>query len=341
MKLRLALQIFVLGTIASFSCRLAQADPNMPPRMSSNIISDNAREMNGITYDQFGDFTKTWHFVTVRFRRDTAEMRFAYANDIAWKALLEHSIDYPDGAVFAKIGVATDEDPSFVDSFTPSGGKRIQFMVRDHNKYKGTDGWGYAVFNDRGAVLIGETRERASQACNACHQVVKNKGLIFVEPMGNLFPSDVAAVDPVPKREMPADIPFVTVDRASLPDFVQQQVPPFLRQVRMLGGSMPTHVFHGTTYEAMPMIQAEAVRANMPAVLIGQNATPEFSLAWPAALTDKNAKPCKLPGGRKGTIVVGGRTITLPGNPFERRYMYQRSAPYCSPAGPITPSKTQ
>ena len=71
---------------------------------------------NGYTLKQFGDFVHNWHFVTVRFRRDSGEMRFAYANDIAWKALSEHSTDYPDGAVFAKIGVSTMEDPAFTDS---------------------------------------------------------------------------------------------------------------------------------------------------------------------------------------------------------------------------------
>ena len=66
-------------------------------------------EMNGITIGQFGDFVHNWHFVTVRFRRDKGEQRFEYANDIAWKTLLEHSKYYPDGAVFAKVAVQTQE----------------------------------------------------------------------------------------------------------------------------------------------------------------------------------------------------------------------------------------
>ncbi|MGO9545224.1 MAG: cytochrome P460 family protein [Rhodomicrobium sp.] len=296
-------------------------------------LAQMADEMNGYRIDQFGDFTKKWHFVTVRFRRDTGEQRFVYANDIAWKALLEHSKDYPDGAVFAKIAVATSEDSSFVDSSVPSGSKRVQFMVKDRKKHKATDGWGYAVFNSQGLVAIAEPQDKASEACNACHQVMRNKGLVFAEPMGEIFPSQAQAVQPVALNQPPADIPFITVDRAILPAFVQKEIPPSLKQVRMLGGPMPEHVFHGTIYEAMPLIQAEAARSNMAALLVGKNGTPEFSLAWPTGLTDPATKPCTLPGRAKGVLVTGGHTVTYPQSPPGERYRYQPDAPYCSPTG--------
>lgn len=97
-------------------------------------------------------------------------------------------------------------------------------------------------------------------------------------------------------------------------------------------GPIPQHVFHGTIYEAMPVVAAEAVRANLPAVLIGQNGTPEFTLLWPATLTDRGAKPCILPGSKKGQTILGGHTITYPGNSPETRYKFQMGPPYCSPS---------
>jgi hypothetical protein len=78
--------------------------------------------MNGISYDTFGDFFKKWHFVTARYRKDTEEMRFTYANDIAWRALQEGAgppgavKDYPEGAAFGKVGVMTQDDPAFTSS---------------------------------------------------------------------------------------------------------------------------------------------------------------------------------------------------------------------------------
>ncbi len=206
-------------------------------------------------------------------------------------------------------------------------------MVKDRKKHKATDGWGYAVFNSQGLVAIAEPQDKASEACNACHLVVKNLGMVFAEPMGELFPSKAQGVQLIDLVQPPADTPFITVDRAILPAFVQKEIPPSLKQLRMLGGPMPEHVFHGTIYEAMPLIQAEAVRANMPALLLAKSGTPEFSLAWPASLTDRNDKACDLPGGKKGRLVMGGHTITYPANPIETRYQYKPVDPYCSPAG--------
>src|SRR4051812_40536000 len=97
--------------------------------------------MSGVRLQDFRDFEKKWHLVTVRYRKDTAELRFTYANDIAWEALNRHSLDYPEGAVFGKIGVATQSDLSFASSSVPSGARRYQFMVRNKEKYQDTNGW--------------------------------------------------------------------------------------------------------------------------------------------------------------------------------------------------------
>ena len=207
-------------------------------------------------------------------------------------------------------------------------------MVRDHERYKDTDGWGYAIFNADGIVSLGEPQKTASQACNACHQVVRDRGLIFAEPMSALFGPDANIGQQV---QPPPAVSFSTVDAAILPDYVRKQIPAQAKKIRQMQGSIPQHVFYGTTSEAVPLIAAEAVRANMPAVLISQDGTPQFSLAWPAPLTDKNAKPCDLPGGKKGTMVFNGRTVTHPNAPTSVRYSYQLNQPYCSPAGPNSP----
>ncbi len=102
--------------------------------------------MNDIKLGDYTDFEQKWPLITVRYRTDTTEMRFTYANPIADTVLKTGGTDYPDGAVFAKIGLMTADDPEFVSSKVPSGAKRFQFMVRDKVKYAATGGWGYAVF---------------------------------------------------------------------------------------------------------------------------------------------------------------------------------------------------
>ena len=324
--------IVSFSLLSLISCLANPAHAQQSP-MPGQASGESSTEMNGITLGRFGDFVHDWHFVTVRFRRDKSEQRFVYANDIAWKALFEHSKDYPDGAVFAKVSVQTQEDPAFMDSAVPSGAQLIQYMVRDNERYKDTDGWGYAIFNVVGIVSIGESQNKASQACNACHQVVRDRGLIFAEPMPALLGLDKNAVHQTPAPRTSA-VSFSTIDVAILPEYVRKQIPPQSKKVRQMQGSIPQHVFHGTVFEAWPLIAAESVRANMPAVLIAQDNTPQFSLAWPAPLTDKNAKPCDLPGGKKGTYVLGGGTGTFPNRPLETRYQYKSVDPYCSPVGP-------
>ena len=319
--------------LSLIACLANPAHAQQPP-MPGQAPGDSPMEMNGITSRQFGDFVHNWHYVTVRFRRDKGEQRFVYANDSAWKALLEHSTDYPDGAVFAKVAVQTQEDPVFINSQIPTNQQRVQYMVRDHDRYKDTDGWGYALFNPDGSVALGEPQKMALQACNACHQVVRDKGLI----LRNRCPRCSARLPVSHNRLQRASaVSFSTVDVAILPEYVRKQIPAQAKKIGRMPGSMPQHVFYGTTAEAVPLIAAEAVRANMPAVLISQDGTPQFSLVWPAPLTDKNAKPCDLPGGKKGTMVFNGRTVTLPGNLIDRRYQYRIFDPYCSPVGPDSP----
>ena len=72
-------------------------------------------EMNGISFNEYKDFPKKWQLVTIRFRKDTGEMRLTYANESAMKTLQSGSINYPDGAVFAKTGVHTGMDDQFIN----------------------------------------------------------------------------------------------------------------------------------------------------------------------------------------------------------------------------------
>jgi hypothetical protein len=97
-------------------------------------------EMNGFTYKDFNGFEQKWKFVTSRYRKDTGEFRVVYANPLAWKTLVSNGKEFPDGAMFAKIGYGLADDPIFPSSLVPDKIRRYQFMVRDHRKYKDTDG---------------------------------------------------------------------------------------------------------------------------------------------------------------------------------------------------------
>lgn len=161
--------------LAFFACITLSAEP-APQDFAGH------GEMSGMHLSDFPEFNKTWHEVTVRFRKDTGELRFVYANDAAWRTLSQNRTDYADGAIFAKIAVATNDDPSFPTSAVPGGVRRYQLMVRNKKMYAETDGWGYALFDNDG-LTFPENPKNMVLACAACHRIVRERGEVFSQPM--------------------------------------------------------------------------------------------------------------------------------------------------------------
>lgn len=263
--------------------------------------------MNGISAEQFGDFVKDWKLVTVRYRKDTGEMRWTYANDSALKVLESQSgkVDYPDGAVFAKLGVMTQEDISFPSSAVPTGTRRVQFMVRDKKKYASTDGWGYALFDAQGKATDGD-HNIASIACAACHRLVPQKGFVFSELMTLAAPKASAA-------SWKTGLTFINVQRRELPRAVQGLLPKSVSSIRAISGSLTRDLFSGTLDEIRPLLSIESAKTQLPAALISESGK-LFSLVVP----QPEAKNC--PDGQ--TRMKGAHTV-----PNKKQPIYEIS--YC------------
>jgi cytochrome P460 len=257
--------------------------------------------MNGYSLSQFPDFIKKFHFVTVRYRKDTGEMRFTYANDAAWKTLLAGGAKYPDGAVFAKIGIATEEDPGFTSSAVPSGAKRYQLMVMDRKKNAATDGWGYALFDVNGKTFEQNPAEQ-TPACHACHKLVPERDYVFSQPM-QLAVGLAAAQAGAPSFVPPSRVIFVTKPARALPSKVKEALPPGFKEVRAIEGEMTAHMFQGTVDEIRPTLTQETLRSKLPALLISDSGA-QFSM-----VAIKKDTPCDLPDGNKGVEMIGTYTI--------------------------------
>lgn len=224
----------------------------------------NDRVMNGYTIEQFGNFAKEWHLVTVRYRKDTTEMRWTYANDLAWSTLSEGKTNYPEGAIFAKIGLITKEDPAFPVSAVPAGTRRTQFMVRAKKRHAATDGWGYALFDAEGNVLPGDLKQ-AEVACHACHQIVPERGFVFSQPMH--LPNFSAAA----KGNWREHVSFVEKSVASLPKKLREKLARDFKSVRVVQGSLSQHMFSGTLDEIRPLLARDVFQNKMPAALVSKN----------------------------------------------------------------------
>lgn len=263
--------------IAGYAQDAGMPPPDAPaaPEAAAKMEGD-PYEMNGIRFKDYADFQSKWQLVTVRYRTDTGEQRFVYANPAAWDALTHGVIDYPDGAVFAKIGIMTREDPGFTSSKVPAGASRVQFMVRDKAKYISTDGWGYALFAPVGMRLSAEPVPEQSAACAACHEVVPDRGYVFSQPVGLLAEGGLparetrppettaqAATPPAPH----APLFFVDAPLNALPSSIQRGLKPRIKTGRNLSTVMRLRLFSGTMNEIMPMLIKEADRSGQPAVL--------------------------------------------------------------------------
>jgi hypothetical protein len=195
--------------------------------------------MNGIDPKTAAAFWDTWHQVTVRFRQDSGEQRFIYANDIAWAALNRGSATMPDGAMFGKVAFTTTMDPAFPNSVEPKVPTRIQLMRKDSRRYPQANGWGYALYLVKHATKVDDEAVVAT-ACHACHALVADRDYIFSSPV--FLPRARQEKEPSSPRFLDQ---FKPVPAAALPTFsrgvaafFQVQGPLYYLRMPLFSGSL-------------------------------------------------------------------------------------------------------
>lgn len=261
-------------------------------------------EMNGYRLGTYKDFAKDWRLVTVRYRVDSGEFRFVYANPIAWKAMSEGKKSYPDGAVFAKKAYVLSHDSSFPSSLVPEDLTRYQLMVKNAAKHAETDGWGYALFDPTGRTFAGEPNA-VSNACHACHQIVKNGDYVFSKELSTEIQFTSVKNGALKKQDGSSALPgFSTVEAKALPAVVRSHLPEGSSKVRSLGGNLKKMLFQGTLDEIRPFLGVEAKRSKLPALLVSEDGT-RYSIVYP----DKETKGDCKSGATKGAAMVYVTTV--------------------------------
>lgn len=260
------MKVYFLSFIAILFFISVQATNEAPPTV-----------MNGYSLKDMEGFEKNWKLVTVRHRKDNGELRFTYANALAYEALKSGKIDYPKGAMFAKVAFRTEEDPLFTSSLIPARTRRYQLMVRDKEKYASTDGWTYALFDSEGKIFP-EDIETQTKACVACHRIAHSRGFVFSEEM-DLSPGPALNV-----RRVKSDASTLTFTEESvekLPILIKKQVRSMgYKKVRSLQGEMRENIFQGTLDEIRPILSDEAIKSLKPAILMDL-AAKRFSIVMP------------------------------------------------------------
>lgn len=231
--------------------------------LAAFAANDSLGEMNQMKFEDYKDFTKKWHLVTVRFRQDTKEMRLTYANDLAWSTLQSRKTEYPDGAIFGKVGLVTEADPAFPSSAVPSGAKRFQLMLYNKTKFKSTQGWGYALFDERGRTF-NEDQKVQSAACAACHALVPDRGYVFSRPMHINFGAN--RLDPV-RLAADSSLKFEAKPVSAFTKFFRDVIPPTATSIASLEGPIKTNSFSGTLDEIVPFLVDALKRESKPVAL--------------------------------------------------------------------------
>jgi Cytochrome P460 len=278
-------------------------------------------QMNGIRFSDYADFLDSWKLVTVHYRTDTGELRFAYANPKAYATLMAGSIDYPEGAAFAKISVISGDDPAFIDSKIPIGALRDQFMVRDKVKYAATGGWGFALFNERQLQAYADAKQSVTapghlaspepgsgDACFACHQAVKDRGYVFS------FPAHLKPGVPAMLRGSTPVMSFTNYEIGKLPGNLRSLMPQGTKTVRFLvtPSQQPEYlVFIG---EFRPILIHEARQTGLPALFFSSSMGSYIAVVPLGQDHLPNGLTC--PKGQKAYETFGSENFTNIGKDF-------------------------
>lgn len=233
-----------------------------------------SESMNGIHFKQYANFEKKWKLVTVRYRNDNRELRFVYANSIAWNAINKGIKKYPEGSVFAKVAYLTQPDPAFESSLGPSESRRFQYMVKDSKKYKEHNGWGYALFNSYGEVNP-EPIEQQVNACASCHNVIPERDYVFSWKFNRAPGKENLNILNFKYRELAGK---------EIPTQIVSLLPSKMQTVLKVEGPLTKNVFQGTLDELKPSLARLAVNQKKPVLFISDDQK-KFTLIYPEDLT--------------------------------------------------------
>ncbi|QEC65685.1 cytochrome P460 [Mucilaginibacter ginsenosidivorans] len=136
--------------------------------------------LNGISY--MPEY-KHWQAISTTERMDNGTMRVIFGNDIAVSAIHSHKINpWPDGTIFAK--VAWDQLEDKAGNVSTGAFKQIEYMIKDHERFKSTHGWGFARFKTPRMVPYGKTVMFTNECMN-CHKPQEDQDFVFTSPLNN------------------------------------------------------------------------------------------------------------------------------------------------------------
>jgi len=174
------LKNYLTGTVHQITPDTGKVNALKKQHYATQVPQPLPKTLNGITY--LPDF-KNWQVVSTSDRFDNGTMRVIYGNAIAVKAVKEHRINpWPNGAILAK--AAWDKIHDAQGNVTTGAFKQVEFMIKNTEKYRHTQGWGFARFKTPKLVPYGKDVMFTTECIN-CHKPMEQNDLVFTFPIKN------------------------------------------------------------------------------------------------------------------------------------------------------------
>ena len=240
----------------------AQGDvPEAIPLVSNVALVKNYQ--NALLKNERPDYNKLKSEIDEFFKQVEVKGKKSNPNAISIISLMSGKSEYPDGAIFGKVGFMTDQDPAFTSSKVPSGARRYQLMVRNKSKHSAQDGWGYVLFDNNGKTFP-ENPNLKIESCAACHRLVPERGYVFSEPM-----SPSLALQAIRAKYKETKGLRFTYDKTKVSE-VSGQALKILNDekfVNVINGPLRKSIFQGTLDEIIPTLMQISEQTKIPTML--------------------------------------------------------------------------
>jgi hypothetical protein len=146
-----------------------------PARVSLEAVQP---ELNGLPFDP--SFER-WKPISTTDRGDNNTFRFILGNEVAVKAAQSGNISpWPDGTRFAKI--AWQQELGADGLVHPGKFIQVELMVKDAQRYKDTDGWGWGRWRGLDLKPYGKDAHFVNE-CTGCHRPVRGNDYVYTLPI--------------------------------------------------------------------------------------------------------------------------------------------------------------
>ena len=173
------------------------------PAVQSTVRLETVQtELNGLAFDPSFE---GWKPVSTTDRGDNNTFRIILGNNIAVRAIAAGNLSpWPDGARLAKI--AWQQEQGADGLLHPGSFVQVELMVKDHARYKDTEGWGWGRWKGLDLKPYGANAGFVEE-CTSCHKPIRGNDYVYSLPMTSTAAAQAEAVNNR-AAALPASLPY-------------------------------------------------------------------------------------------------------------------------------------